>query len=130
MHKESEIRDPLILGNKTYHDITRDIARPVEGKANKYWWILFILSVILFLWGVGCMAYTVGTGIGVWGLNKTVNWAWDITNFVWWIGIGHAGTLISAVVSSKMENGNKSFCRSNDNFWSNTSRFISCYTHG
>ena len=44
------------------------------------------------------MAYTIGTGIGVWGLNKTVNWAWDITNFVWWIGIGHAGTLISAVL--------------------------------
>ncbi|MDA9227678.1 polysulfide reductase NrfD [Flavobacteriales bacterium] len=98
MHQESEIRDPLILGNKTYHDITREIALPVEGKANKYWWILFGLSVVLFLWGIGCMAYTIGTGIGVWGLNKTVNWAWDITNFVWWIGIGHAGTLISAVL--------------------------------
>jgi len=98
MHKESEIRDPLILGNKTYHDITRDIARPVEGKANKYWWILFGLSAVLMLWGFLCMAYTIGTGIGVWGLNKTVDWAWDITNFVWWIGIGHAGTLISAVL--------------------------------
>ena len=37
-------------------------------------------------------------GIGTWGLNKTVGWAWDITNFVWWVGIGHAGTLISAVL--------------------------------
>ena len=98
MHKESKIRDPLILGNKTYHDITRDIARPVEGKANKYWWILFSLSAVLMLWGFACMAYTIGTGIGAWGLNKTVDWAWDITNFVWWIGIGHAGTLISAVL--------------------------------
>jgi Ni/Fe-hydrogenase subunit HybB-like protein len=98
MHKESKIRDPLILGNKTYHDITRDIARPVEGKANKYWWILFGLSATLMLWGFGCMAYTIGTGIGSWGLNKTIDWAWDITNFVWWIGIGHAGTLISAVL--------------------------------
>ena len=98
MHQESEIRDPLILGKKTYHDITREIALPVEGKANKYWWILFGLSVVLFLWGIGCIAYTIGTGVGVWGLNKTVNWAWDITNFVWWIGIGHAGTLISAVL--------------------------------
>ncbi|HNO71747.1 MAG TPA: polysulfide reductase NrfD, partial [Bacteroidia bacterium] len=44
------------------------------------------------------LAYTVGTGIGAWGANKTVGWAWDITNFVWWIGIGHAGTLISAVL--------------------------------
>ena len=98
MHKESEIREPLILGKKSYHDITKDIAFPVEGKANKYWWILFSLSLVLFLWGVISMAYTVGTGIGAWGLNKTVNWAWDITNFVWWIGIGHAGTLISAVL--------------------------------
>ncbi len=98
MHKESKIRDPLILGNKTYHDITRDIARPVEGKANKYWWILFSLSAGLMLWGFACMAYTIGTGIGAWGLNKTIDWAWDITNFVWWIGIGHAGTLISAVL--------------------------------
>ena len=98
MHKESEIRDPLILGNKTYHDISKDIARPIEGKANKYWWILFSLSLGLFLWGMLSIAYTIGTGIGAWGLNKTVGWAWDITNFVWWIGIGHAGTLISAVL--------------------------------
>ncbi len=52
MHKEAEIREPLILGNKSYHDITKDIALPVEGKANKYWWILFSLSLVLFLWGV------------------------------------------------------------------------------
>ena len=37
-------------------------------------------------------------GVGMWGLNKTVGWAWDITNFVWWVGIGHAGTLISAIL--------------------------------
>ena len=98
MQKESKIRDPLILGKKTYHDITVDIAKPVLGKANKYWWVLFSLSVVLMLWGFACMAYTIGTGIGAWGLNKTIDWAWDITNFVWWIGIGHAGTLISAVL--------------------------------
>ena len=98
MQKEAEIRDSLILGNKSYHDITKDVSRPVEGKANKYWWILFSLSLGLFLWGMLSIAYTIGTGIGVWGLNKTVGWAWDITNFVWWIGIGHAGTLISAVL--------------------------------
>ena len=98
MHKESEIRDPLILGNKTYHDISKDVASPIEGKANKYWWILFSLSLGLFLWGLLSIAYTIGTGIGAWGLNKTVGWAWDITNFVWWIGLGHAGTLISALL--------------------------------
>ncbi len=98
MQKESVIREPLILGDKSYHQITEDVCAPVEGKANKYWYIVFALSIIVALWGVGCILYTIGRGIGVWGLNTTVDWAWDITNFVWWVGIGHAGTLISAVL--------------------------------
>lgn len=97
-HYEAPIRKPLVLGNKGYHDVSVDIARPVEGKANKQWWIVFTIALVAFLWGLGCIIYTVSTGIGVWGLNRTVNWAWDITNFVWWVGIGHAGTLISAVL--------------------------------
>ena len=98
MHQESEIRKPLIIGDKSYKDITDDIIRPIEGKANKYWWMVFTLSVVTFCWGLCCLFYTIGTGIGVWGSNNGVDWAWDITNFVWWIGIGHAGTLISAVL--------------------------------
>tara|TARA_B110000444_G_scaffold223391_1_gene225976 strand:+ start:7701 stop:9077 length:1377 start_codon:yes stop_codon:yes gene_type:complete len=98
MHYESPIREPLILDDKSLHDITEDVARPIEGSANKWWWALFLTALLAFLWGAGCMVYTIGTGIGVWGLNKTVGWAWDITNFVWWVGIGHAGTLISAVL--------------------------------
>jgi Ni/Fe-hydrogenase subunit HybB-like protein len=98
MHPESQIREPLIIGDKSYHQITEDIVRPIEGKANKWWYLVFTISVLTFLWGLSCLAYTVGTGIGAWGANKTVGWAWDITNFVWWIGIGHAGTLISAVL--------------------------------
>jgi len=74
------------------------VAKPVEGKANKQWWIVFSIALVAFLWGIGCILYTITTGIGTWGLNKTVGWAWDITNFVWWVGIGHAGTLISAVL--------------------------------
>jgi molybdopterin-containing oxidoreductase family membrane subunit len=97
-HYEAPIREPLILGDKTYHDISNDIAAPIEGKANKWWWGVFTLALICFLWGVGAIIYTIGTGIGVWGLNNKINWAWDITNFVWWVGIGHAGTLISAVL--------------------------------
>ncbi len=97
-HYEAPIRRPLVIGDKNYHDVTVDVAAPVEGKANKSWWIVFTIALIAFLWGIGCIIYTVSTGIGVWGLNRTVNWAWDITNFVWWVGIGHAGTLISAVL--------------------------------
>jgi len=97
-HNAATVREPLILGNKTYHQITEDISFPVEGKASNLFKIVFTISTLLALWGVACFAYTIGTGIGVWGLNKTVGWAWDITNFVWWVGIGHAGTLISAVL--------------------------------
>ncbi|TWP24614.1 hydrogenase [Apibacter muscae] len=97
-HYEAPIREPLILGDKSYHQITEDIAKPIETKAGKLWWYAFYIALVAFIYGVGCIAYTVGTGIGVWGLNRTTNWGWDITNFVWWVGIGHAGTLISAVL--------------------------------
>ncbi len=98
MHYEAPIRQPLIEGDKSYHDITVDVVRPVESSAPRSWWLVFSLALLAFLWGVGCILYTIGVGIGTWGLNKTVGWAWDITNFVWWVGIGHAGTLISAVL--------------------------------
>ncbi len=97
-HYEAPIREPIILGDKTYHDISNDIAAPIEGKANTWWWVVFSIASFALLWGIGAIAYTIGTGIGVWGLNNKINWAWDITNFVWWVGIGHAGTLISAVL--------------------------------
>lgn len=95
---ESKYREPLILGKKSYSQITDDIAKPVEGKANTSWYIIFTLAVIALMIGVISITYTISEGIGTWGLNKTVGWAWDITNFVWWVGIGHAGTLISAIL--------------------------------
>lgn len=98
MHSEAALREPLILGHKTYHDITNDIVGPIENKAPRGWYILTAIASIIALYGVGCIMYLLSNGIGSWGLNKTVDWAWDITNFVWWVGIGHAGTLISAVL--------------------------------
>lgn len=98
MFKEASIRKPLILGHKTYHDITNDIVGPIEGPAPRQWKIATTIAAIVALYGIGCIMYLVAAGIGTWGLNKTVGWAWDITNFVWWVGIGHAGTLISAIL--------------------------------
>ena len=98
MHSEAAIRQPLIRGHKTYHDITRDIVGPIEAKAPRGWYVLISIAALIALYGVGCIVYLLSKGIGTWGLNKTVDWAWDITNFVWWVGIGHAGTLISAVL--------------------------------
>ena len=87
-----------ILNDKSYHTISEDIARPIEGRASRAWWIAFGITLLATLWGVWAIWVTLRDGIGAWGLNKSVGWAWDITNFVWWIGIGHVGTLISAVL--------------------------------
>lgn len=98
MQFEAPVRNPLITGGKTIHDVTEDICKQVEGKPTKLWLMAFTAAVGLFMIGFLAVAMTLWEGIGVWGLNKTVGWAWDITNFVWWVGIGHAGTLISAVL--------------------------------
>jgi Ni/Fe-hydrogenase subunit HybB-like protein len=94
----SPIRRPLITGNKTYHQITEDLISPTEKAPTRAWTIGLIISVAVLSYGVFCILWTIYVGIGSWNLNRTVNWGWDITNFVWWIGIGHAGTLISAIL--------------------------------
>ena len=98
MHVESKIRKPLITGGKTHRDVSNDISARVVVKPSLSW--LAALGVSFLSLGVGAFAVyrTLWDGIGMWGLNKTVGWAWDITNFVWWVGIGHAGTLISAIL--------------------------------
>jgi molybdopterin-containing oxidoreductase family membrane subunit len=95
---ESPTRRPLITGKTSYSQITEDIIKPIEAKPTKWWYLGFTVSLAgLGLWLLS-VTYLLFTGVGVWGLNKTVDWGWDITNFVWWVGIGHAGTLISAVL--------------------------------
>jgi len=98
MHVTSPVRTPLVTGGKTYADVTEDICRHVEGKPTKEWKVAFGISLVVLVYGLACVLWTWWEGLGVWGLNKTVGWAWDITNFVWWVGIGHAGTLISAIL--------------------------------
>lgn len=98
MQVTSPVRKPLITGGKTVHDVTEDICKQVEGKPTRGWIMAFTAAVLTLGVGFLAVAATLWEGIGMWGLNKTVGWAWDITNFVWWVGIGHAGTLISAVL--------------------------------
>ncbi|MBX3007997.1 MAG: polysulfide reductase NrfD [Melioribacteraceae bacterium] len=74
------------------------IARPLENKPDKKFFIALLITLSLtglFLIGLGLTFYY---GIGVWGNNNPVGWAFDIVNFVFWVGIGHAGTLISAIL--------------------------------
>ncbi len=94
----SRIREPLILGHKNYHQITEDLVGPTEKAPNKMWIIAFIISIVTFSYGAFSLCWTFYFGIGAWNANRTIGWAYDITNFVWWIGIGHAGTLISAIL--------------------------------
>ena len=98
MQVTSSVREPLVTGGKTVHDVTEDICRQVEGKPTKSWMLGMAISLTALGLGAYCVFMLLWEGIGVWGLNKTVGWAWDITNFVWWVGIGHAGTLISAIL--------------------------------
>ncbi len=94
----SPLREPLIEGKKSYHDITVDLVRATEKTPSSTWVIAFIISASVLAFGIFCILWTIWVGIGTWNLNRTIGWGWDITNFVWWIGIGHAGTLISAIL--------------------------------
>jgi molybdopterin-containing oxidoreductase family membrane subunit len=111
---ESQLREPLVYGEKNFHQVTEDILRPIEVKPSRLWYIGFFIAVALLLFGVFSLYREVTYGIGQWNLNKTIGWGWDITNFVWWVGIGHAGTLISAVLllfRQGWRTGDDYFCR-------------------
>jgi molybdopterin-containing oxidoreductase family membrane subunit len=95
---ESQLREPLVNGNKTYGQVTNDIVHTIEVKPTRLWYIGFYVSVAFLLFGVYSVYREVTYGIGQWNVNRTIGWGWDITNFVWWVGIGHAGTLISAIL--------------------------------
>jgi Ni/Fe-hydrogenase subunit HybB-like protein len=94
----SPLREPLVEGGKNYHQITEDIVGPTEKAPNRMWTLAFIASTSLLAFGAFALGWTIWFGIGTWNVNRTIGWAYDITNFVWWIGIGHAGTLISAIL--------------------------------
>jgi molybdopterin-containing oxidoreductase family membrane subunit len=89
---------PVLVGRPDDRALTDDLTRPSLGPARKGW----LLLLLVLLGGVGfwslALVVTLFVGIGAWGNNIPIAWAFDITNFVWWIGIGHAGTLISAIL--------------------------------
>jgi Ni/Fe-hydrogenase subunit HybB-like protein len=90
---------PVIEPGYTYESVTDSISSIVlRQKTPRGWWIGFGISLVLTLVLFVSLGYLLLNGPGVWGLNIPVAWAFDITNFVWWVGIGHAGTLISAIL--------------------------------
>ncbi len=91
-------RVPLVANDRKLGWITEKVSVIVEAPTPIWWWAAFLPCALIALIGLFCIGYQISNGVGVWGENKTVGWAWDITNFVFWIGIGHAGTLISAIL--------------------------------
>jgi molybdopterin-containing oxidoreductase family membrane subunit len=96
---DPETTPPVIAPGYTFGSVTDKISAIVLARRTPLGWyagfgITFLLTMLLLV----SLGYLVVKGIGIWGNNQPVAWAFDITNFVWWIGIGHAGTLISAIL--------------------------------
>jgi Ni/Fe-hydrogenase subunit HybB-like protein len=95
----AELEKPALVANKRDIGwISDTIAGVAEGTTPKWWWIAFGISLTMMTVCFSLILYLMSIGPGVWGLNHPVMWGWAIINFVWWIGIGHAGTLISAIL--------------------------------
>ncbi|EKO52833.1 Polysulfide reductase NrfD [Leptospira kirschneri serovar Mozdok] len=96
--KEALDIQPLVTGGKSVRDVTEDILRPVEAFPTSLWWKAFLLVLTITVVDLGIIGYLTWEGLYILGINNPVAWGFFIVNFVFWIGIGHAGTLISAVL--------------------------------
>jgi len=92
---KTKVRGVLIEGNKTHGQITREILAPQERKAPTWWFVAMGVATLAMMFGIWAIYITISKGIGTWGVNNSIAWGWGIINFVWWIGIGHAGTAFS-----------------------------------
>ena len=95
---EHMLETPLIEGPQTDRTLPDSILNPVWRDPQKGWLMLITITGTFLGILLLCITYLILTGVGVWGNNSPVYWAFDIINFVWWVGIGHAGTLISAIL--------------------------------
>ena len=93
-----ESRPALLATRLSLSEITDKITRPLETPPPRAWYIAFAIGLgLLSLFGLS-VAWLFWEGVGIWGNNIPVGWGWPIVNFVFWVGIAHAGTLISAVL--------------------------------
>jgi Ni/Fe-hydrogenase subunit HybB-like protein len=89
---------PVVEGKPRAAEIDSTVAAPLDQYPPRTWWMAFGVTLTMLMFGVVCIAVTLYEGLGVWGVNQPVAWGFDIVNFVFWVGIGHAGTLISAIL--------------------------------
>ncbi|HYC56798.1 MAG TPA: NrfD/PsrC family molybdoenzyme membrane anchor subunit [Candidatus Binatia bacterium] len=92
-------KPPVLGAGHTFETVTDKISAVVlTRKAPRGWWVGFLIGFLLLNVLIVSLGNLVIQGTGIWGVNNPVGWGFDIINFVWWIGIGHAGTLISAIL--------------------------------
>jgi Ni/Fe-hydrogenase subunit HybB-like protein len=89
---------PVIGGPMSVGGIDEQVLAHLERKPPPLWYMALAFTTSIMMLGITLIGYTIATGIGAWGNNIPVAWAFDIINFVFWVGIGHAGTLISAIL--------------------------------
>lgn len=122
----------VVEGNPPLKELDEVIIRPMVTKPSRKYQIVLAITSSLLLIGAICVGLTFYYGIGMWGNNQPVAWAFDITNFVFWIGIGHAGTLISAILfllKAAMEKRNCTLCRSDDDLRCYVRWLVSDYSY-
>jgi molybdopterin-containing oxidoreductase family membrane subunit len=98
VHIDYSQEAPVVAGRLTLSQIEELVARPLDTKPDRKYFIALSISGSLLLLGAICLGISFYYGIGLWGNNQPVGWAVPIVNFVFWVGIGHAGTLISAIL--------------------------------
>src|SRR5262245_32386916 len=102
----------LVLNRRNFNWLTQRISGVVEQPAPRWWWVAFTITGSAATFGVFCIGYLISTGVGTWGNNIPVGWGWGITNFGFWIGIVHAGTLISEILFLRRQKWRTSINRS------------------
>ncbi len=92
------IEEPVVTGSPTASEIDAVVSAPLDQFPTRTWWITFAVTSTMLGIGAVCVGVSLWFGLGMWGVNQPVSWGFDIVNFVFWVGIGHAGTLISAIL--------------------------------
>ena len=98
MKIDYSIEPPVVQGRLSLKQIEALVAKPMDTRPNKKFYIALSISLSALLFGAVCLAFSFYYGTGLWGNNQPVAWGFPIVNFVFWVGIGHAGTLISAIL--------------------------------
>jgi hypothetical protein len=112
MMDDKDQRMPILEPGHTFASVTDKISSIVlTTRTPRYWWIGFAISFLLTMLLLVSVTYLFAVGTGIWGINIPIGWGFAIINFIWWIGIGHAGTLISAILLLMRQNWRTSINR-------------------